>query len=174
MAEIAQAAGLSVGQIYRYFENKEAIIGAIVARDVAEMRDKFSALKNSGEPLAQAIIERCSQAVDDNYDPERAALMLEVLAEAARNPRVGAILQAADAEERAFRHDIVRQISPPGCSERELVARGEVLSMLFEGMTVRGVNNPGADRAAIAEVLRSVLRNLLAETPSALADVAAP
>ena len=35
--------------------------------------------------------------------------------------------------------------------------------MLFEGMSVRGVNNPDADREAIAEVLRSVLRHLLAE-----------
>src|SRR3954469_2822283 len=75
MAEIAQAAGLSVGQIYRYFENKEAIIAAIVARDMAEMRDKFSELQNSGEPLIEAIIGGCSQAVNDYYDLKRSALM---------------------------------------------------------------------------------------------------
>ena len=81
MAEIAHAAGLSVGQIYRYFANKEAIIADIVARDMAAMRDKFSELQNSGEPLLEAIINSCSQAVDDYYDPERSALMLEVVAE---------------------------------------------------------------------------------------------
>jgi AcrR family transcriptional regulator len=165
MAEIAQAAGLSVGQIYRYFENKEAIVSAIVAQDVAEMRDKFSELQSSDEPLLEAVIDGCSQAVDEHYDLERSALMLEVLAEAARNPRVAAILQAADAEERGFAHDILRQVLPPGCSERELAARGEVLSMLFDGMAVRGVNNPAADREAIAEVLRTVLRHLLVEAP---------
>jgi AcrR family transcriptional regulator len=163
MAEIAQAAGLSVGQIYRYFENKEAIVAAIVARDMAEMRDKFSALQNSGEPLREAIIGGCVQSMNDQYDLERSALMLEVLAEAARNPRVAAILQAADTEERAFGHDILRQILPADCSERELAARGEVLSMLFDGMAVRGVNNPAADREAIGEILRAVLRNLLVE-----------
>jgi AcrR family transcriptional regulator len=165
MAEIAQAAGLSVGQIYRYFENKEAIIAAIVARNMAEMRDKFSELQNSGEPLLEAMIDGCVQAVDEHYDLDRSALMLEVLAEAARNPRVAAILQAADAEERAFGLDILRQVLPPDCGERELAARGEVLSMLFDGMAVRGVNNPGADRAAIGEVLRAVLRHLLVEAP---------
>jgi len=46
MAEIAKAAGLSVGQIYRYFENKEAIIAAIVAQDLAEMREKFAEMES--------------------------------------------------------------------------------------------------------------------------------
>jgi len=165
MAEIAQAAGMSVGQIYRYFENKEAIIAAIVARDVAEMRDKFSELQNSGQPLIEAIISSCSEAVDHYYDLERSALLLEVVAEAARNPGVAAIVQAADAEERALAHDMIRQVLPAGCSERELAARGEVISMLFDGMAVRGVNNPAADRDAIGKVLGSVLRHLLAEMP---------
>jgi len=163
MAEIAQAAGLSVGQIYRYFENKEAIIAAIVAQDVAEAREKFSRLEQSGEPLKGVILNDCSEAVDRNYDPERTALMLEVLAEAARNPQVAATVRAADAEERAFRLKILKQVAPPDCSDRELAARGEVLSMLFEGMAVRGVNNPDSDRAAISEVLRSVLSHLLAD-----------
>ena len=163
MAEIAHAAGLSVGQIYRYFENKEAIVAAIVARDMAEMRDKFSALENSGQPLPDAIIDSCVQAMNDQYDLDRSALMLEVLAEAARNPRVAAIVQAADTEERALGHDLLRRVLPPDCSERELAARGEVLGMLFDGMAVRGVNNPGADREAIREVLRTVIRYLLVE-----------
>jgi AcrR family transcriptional regulator len=163
MAEIAQAAGLSVGQIYRYFESKEAIIAAIVARDMAEMRDKFSELERSGEPLAQAILDGCARAVDEGHDLERSALKLEVLAEAARNPRVAAILQDADVEERALKLAMLKQIAPPGCGDRELAARGEVLSMLFEGMAVRGVNNPASDRAAVGEVLRSILRHLLVE-----------
>jgi len=166
MAEIAHAAGLSVGQIYRYFENKDAIVAAIVARDAAEMRDKFAELQRSNEPLAEAIINSASKAIDENYDLRRSALMLEVLAEAARNPGVAAILQSADVEERAFRQSILRRIAPASWDDRELAARGEVISMLFEGMAARGVNNPTSDRAAISEVLRSVLRRLLTETPS--------
>jgi AcrR family transcriptional regulator len=167
MAQIAQAAGLSVGQIYRYFENKEAIIAAIVAQDVAEMRQKFSELERSGQPLAEAIVNSCADAIDHNYDKDRAALRLEVLAEAARNPRVAEILRRADAEERTFKLEVLERTSAPGCGERELLARGEVLSMLFEGMVVRGVSNPDSDHAAISEVLRVVLRHLLTEAPCA-------
>jgi len=171
MAEIAHAAGLSVGQIYRYFENKEAIVAAIVARDMAEMRDKFSELQNSSEPLRDAIINGCVQAMDEQYELERSALMLEVLAEAARNPRVAAIVQAADIEERALAHDLLRKVLPANCGERELAARGEVLSMLFDGMAMRGVNNPAGDREAIRKVLRVVLQHLLVDPPC---DPAAP
>jgi AcrR family transcriptional regulator len=163
MAEIAQVAGLSVGQIYRYFANKEAIIAAIVARDMAEMSEKFSELQGGPEPMLEAILGKCATAVDALYDPTRAALMLEVAAEAARNPSVAAIVKAADTEERRMQQDLLKQVLPPSCSERERLARGEVLSILFEGMSVRGVNNPDADREAISRVLRSVLRQLLSE-----------
>jgi AcrR family transcriptional regulator len=162
MSDIAQAASMSVGQIYRYFENKEAIIAAIVDQDVQDMRERFAELESSGTSLADAIIEKADESVAWNYDPERAALRLEVFAEAARNPRVAEMLRKSDAEERAFRKDILKRTGPPGASDADLDARGEVLSMVFEGMLIRSVNNPGADQAAIAQVLRSTLRHLLA------------
>jgi len=69
-----------------------------------------------------------------------------------------------------MQQDLLGQAFPPDLDERERAARGEVISMLFEGLAVRGVNNPGGDRAAIAAVLRSVLKHLLsqpAQTPKA-------
>jgi AcrR family transcriptional regulator len=165
MAEIAQAAGLSVGQIYRYFESKEAIIAAIAAQDVVEMREKFSRLEQSGTPLGEALLNGCSDGVARSRDPRRAALMLEVMAEAARNPQVAAMVQDADAEGRAIRFDIFRQIVPPDCADAELAARAEVLAMLFEGMAIRSVANPDADNADITEVVRSVVRHLLGAAP---------
>lgn len=163
MAEIAQAAGLSVGQIYRYFDNKEAIIAAIVARDMAEMRDRYTELRDGDLPVLEAILTKCANAVDDLYEPERAALTLEVVAEAARNPKVAAILQAADAEERQMQQELLHAVMPSDCDETEKRARGEVISMLFDGMIMRGVNNPTGDRVAMSRILRSTLRHLLSE-----------
>jgi len=162
MAEIAQAAGLSVGQIYRCFESKEAIIGAIIAEDVAETRRKIMELQNSGAPFVEAAVERAPEILDEAFDPDRAALLLEVAAEAARNPTAAALLQAADAEVRGVILSVLRQ-GADGRSERELAARGEVLGMLFDGMAMRAVAHPHADREALCEVFRSVLRRLLSE-----------
>ncbi len=62
-----------------------------------------------------------------------------------------------------MQQELLRHVIPADCSEAERIARGEVVSMLFEGMTMRGVNNPSGDREAIARVLRSALRHLLSE-----------
>ena len=178
MAEIAQAADLSVGQIYRYFENKEAIIAAIVAQDLAAMREKFARLEASGRCLAESVISECSQAVEHNYDPDRAALVLEVLAEAARNPRVAAIVREADATERALVGKLLEPLRPDDRCRAEMAARGEVLMMLFDGMIMRGVNHPEGDKAAICDVMRSVIRHLLSDQPllagAETAKIAAP
>ena len=165
MAEIAQAADLSVGQIYRYFENKEAIIAAIVEQDHAAMREKFARLETSGRCLADAVTSECAEAVEHNYDLKRAALVLEVLAEAARNPRVAAIVREADANERALVSKLLEPLRPSDRSDAEVAARGEVLMMLFDGMIMRSVNHPDGDKAAIADVMRSVIRHLLSEQP---------
>lgn len=166
MAEIAKAANLSVGQIYRYFDNKEAIVAAIADQDLAEMREKFAELETSGHSLVDSVIALSADAVDYHYDRDRAALVLEVLAEAARNPRVAAIVQAADVAERALARGLFDRARADGCGQAELNARAEVLSMLFEGMTTRAVNNPNVDRESLAVVLSSMLRHLLTAAPA--------
>lgn len=161
MAEIAKAAGLSVGQIYRYFENKEAIIAAIVAQDLAEMREKFAEMETRPGSLVDAITEHLPEAVDKCFDPRRAALVLEVLAEAARNPKVAAIVRAADEEERAFALAMTERSRKPEWSSAEFRARCELLGMLFDGMIMRAVNNPATDREALTRVLTQTVRFLL-------------
>ena len=161
MADIAKAAGLSVGQIYRYFENKEAIIAAIVAQDLAEMREKFAELESRPGELLDAMTEHLPDAISKCFDQGRAALTLEVLAEAARNPRVAGILRAADEQERIFAQAMLERGRKPEWSEAEFNARCEVLGLLFDGMVMRAVNHPDTDRQALAHVLRETIKQLL-------------
>jgi AcrR family transcriptional regulator len=161
MADIAKAAGLSVGQIYRYFENKEAIIAAIVAQDLAEMRDKFAEMERQPGGLLEAIEDHLPEGVDKCLDSGRAALALEVVAEAARNPKVASIVRAADEEERAFARSMMERYRQPEWSEAEFRARCEVVGLLFDGLLVRGVNHPDLDRDVLSAVLRSTVRHLL-------------
>lgn len=161
MADIAKAAGLSVGQIYRYFENKEAIIAAIVAQDLAEMRDKFAEMESRPGALLDAIEAHLPEGIDKCFDPRRATLALEVVAEAARNPKVAAIVRAADDQERALAQTMMGRDRKPEWSEAEFKARCEVVGMIFDGLLMRGVNHPDLDREALADVLRSTVRHLL-------------
>jgi AcrR family transcriptional regulator len=161
MAEIAKAAGLSVGQIYRYFENKEAIIAAIVAQDLAEMREKFAEMESRPGDLVEAMTEHLPEAVDKCFDLGRAALTLEVLAEASRNPKVAAILRAADEQERVYAQAMLDRSRKPEWSDAEFQARCEAVGLLFDGMIIRAVNHPDTDRGALAGVLSATIRQLL-------------
>ena len=161
MADIAKAAGLSVGQIYRYFENKEAIIAAIVAQDLAEMRDKFAEMESQPGTLLDAIEDHLPEGVDKCFDPRRAALALEVVAEAARNPKVAAIVRYADEQERTLARTMMERDRKPEWSEAEFQARCEVVGLIFDGLLLRAVNHPDLDRDALTDVLRSTVRHLL-------------
>ncbi|ADG11992.1 TetR/AcrR family transcriptional regulator [Caulobacter segnis] len=161
MADIAKAAGLSVGQIYRYFENKEAIIAAIVAQDLAEMRDKFAELESQPGTLLDAIDEHLPESIDKCFEPGRAALALEVIAEAARNPKVAAIVRSADDQERQMARSLMERSRKPEWSEAEFQARCEAIGLIFDGLLMRGVNHPDLDREALSLVLRSTVRHLL-------------
>jgi len=161
MAEIAKAAGLSVGQIYRYFENKEAIIAAIVAQDLAEMREKFAEMESRPGDLIDVMTEHLPDAVDKCFDSGRAALTLEVLAEAARNPKVAAIVRAADEQERVFARTMLARSRRAEWSDAEFQARCEAVGMLFDGMIMRAVNHPDTDRQALSRVLGATIRQLL-------------
>lgn len=161
MSDIAKAAGLSVGQIYRYFENKEAIIAAIVAQDLAEMRDKFAEIESQPGELVDAIEAHLPEGIAKSFEPRRAALALEVVAEAARNPKVAAIVRAADEQERALAKTMMSRGRRPEWTEAEFQARCEAVGMIFDGLLMRGVNHPDLDREALAAVLRSTVRHLL-------------
>lgn len=164
MQEIARAANLSVGQIYRYFENKEAIIEAIVEQDLADKREKFAEFYETSEDLAQHMVENCAGAIDKFWDRERAALMLEVLAEAARNPKVAAILHRRDEQE----HDLMalfrERIRRPGWSEEETELRSELIGMMFDGMASRSINSD-IDPTRLAPVLKKVMSAILEVDP---------
>ena len=162
MAEIAKAASLSVGQIYRYFENKEAIIAAIVAQDLAEMREKFAELESQPGDLLEAMTRHLPEALDKCYDPRRSALVLEVLAEAARNPKVATIVRTADAQERSLAASMLERSRRPEWSDAEFKARAEMIGVMFDGLIMRSVNNPGADRVALARVFQATLKSILA------------
>jgi TetR/AcrR family transcriptional regulator, repressor for uid operon len=160
MADIAAEAKMSVGVIYRYFANKEAIIEAIVANDLAEMRAKFAEWEATpDDKLLDTVLEVLEHAVEHKYMCGNAAMALEVLAEAGRNPRVAAIVQAADVQERELGRSLCRRLNPEA-DARELDIRGEIIGMLFDGMMIRAISNPDIDRKALLAGLKPVMRSL--------------
>lgn len=165
IAQISKAAGMSPGHIYHYFENKEAIIAEIVAQDLDHVLMLIAEFR-SAQNVQAAMIERAAEAVAEHLDRDTAALRLEISAEAARNPRIAAIVRDADARIRAGLADTLRGLRQGAGyhdSEATLAARVEVIVALFEGLQIRSVRNPGLGREQVTRMYQQVLRDLLAQ-----------
>ena len=162
MGDIAHEAQMSVGVIYRYFANKEAILEAIAGRDLAEMRAKFAEFETMNrDGLIDTVVANLDIPLTQQFDRERSALALEMVAEASRNPKVEAIMHGIDRQGRDIGRDFLRRITSGAVGDGQLDARSEILKALMDGMMIRGVLNPDSNREDVADVFKKVFRYIL-------------
>ncbi len=90
MRDIAEAAGVSLGNLYNHFENKQALIAEIAALEAAELQPLIDALARGEAPKALQRFARAYLRLA--RAPDNARLSAEVLAELARRPALAAPL----------------------------------------------------------------------------------
>ncbi len=161
MAQISSDAGMSVGHIYRYFTGKESIIAAIVREDVDEILCKTGDVPKGAADLRVALTVRAQEGVAKSVDPEKAALMLEIRAEAARNPAIGALVQECDEKVSEELRGIIRTAVGRDLSAADLEARVEMFHLIIQGIGLRSVINPTMDRAALSQVVKLTIDAIL-------------
>ncbi len=159
MANVAAEAGLSVGQIYRYFENKEAVIAAIVEQKLAEWSKRMAEVRARNGDLQEEMMEVARFHIEKVVAPEQAALSLEFLAEAARNPRIGEIVRVVDGVMRGHLKDVLLR---NGAVESDMLeARIDMIATLIDGWVIRAVKNPSLKKEDYLEALKPLFENLL-------------
>ena len=176
MGQIAAEARMSVGQIYRYFPSKEAIVHAIVERIVArrlewmmdthrlEQQHKLDTHAEGHKldthtqvDFAARFAYRSHFASEDERS-ER-VLLLEITAEATRNPAVAEIVRAADLRLHGQAVELVCA-KYPKLSRAEAAARVEFVAVLSEGSAFRSVTEQIAAPELLESIYRDVLRQL--------------
>ncbi|MGE3142294.1 MAG: TetR/AcrR family transcriptional regulator [Hyphomonadaceae bacterium] len=169
MASIAAEASMSVGQIYRQFENKEAVIAAIVAESLEQWAQRMAAVRARSNDLLEEIMEAARYHAEKLEEPERAALSLEFFAEAARNPRIGEMVRMIDGAIRRHLKDVLLRSGAP--DDAKLECRLNMIALLIDGWAIRAVKNPGLSKEDYLETLRPLLAMLLCcEGKAACAD----
>lgn len=162
IAKISKAAGMSAGHIYHFFENKEAIIAAIVEQRVEQSIELVTSFESETDVFG-AMVERVDLGFEDCTDPAYTGLWLEVLAESARNPQIAEIVQNAD---RKMRQRITR-LEGMARSSRGLETRldpeavTEIIMALFGGLANRAVQNPDLNKVEVLKVLRIAAKAIL-------------
>ena len=161
MAEIALAARMSVGQIYRYFPNKEAIVHAIVERIVAKRLEGIVATAG-GEDAPTVLAERLAAGVSEEHR-EDDILLLEVTAEATRNPAVAEIVREADRRLHAHARATFMQ-GHPEFEPHEASVRVELIAVLIEGTMFRRLTGRGNDVVTPPSLYRTLLEQVMTKS----------
>jgi AcrR family transcriptional regulator len=167
MAQISKAAGMSVGHIYHYFESKEAIISAVVDQEQQYLQTIWIRIRQNaaGGDLLHATTD-AEFVIDETFNDRNAPLMLEIVAEAARNPVVADIVRTADKQSSEQFRELIRdglRFRQIDFREEDLDGPLDVMSALCEGLSSRIIRNPEMSLVRITTALHRTLDFIIEE-----------
>jgi TetR/AcrR family transcriptional regulator, repressor for uid operon len=160
MHDISAEAGISVGLIYRYFENKDAVISAMADRHKKEIHQVLERAQHAPTLLESLEILFTAHCCEDA--PQLvSAFVVDLYAEASRNPRVADLVR--DVLQTAMNGvtDLIAR-SPEAENAAHSLKPYELAELIFavsRGMLMRDVLQPqemtaGERRARQLEVTR--------------------
>ncbi len=156
MSQIATEARLSVGQIYRYFANKDAIIEEMIRRIIDYRIAEMMEGKIHTRLIPQVLACRFTLNEDDD------ALMLEMTAEATRNPKVAAWL--AEADERMFNNACEHLHKEyPHLSPERVRCCVEVIAVMMEGSLYRRLTPQKVPPSSLEKIYQDIINLLVAD-----------
>jgi TetR/AcrR family transcriptional regulator, repressor for uid operon len=163
MQGIADEVAMSAGNLYRYFPSKEAIVEGLCERDQAELAQAFSELMADDRHIMEAVHYGLRKHVLDKSQ-EKARLLIEIWAEAGRNPRVAAMTRAIDAEVLARLEKLIDAAKAGGAAAPELDSHfGARFFLTFvAGLFKRIALEADFDRKAETPMAIGVLKALFA------------
>ena len=163
MQDICAEAGMSPGNLYRYFPSKEALIAGITERSRVQAAADFAAVDAAPDFFTgfaalgrQYLVERSDQEV---------ALCLEIMAEARRSPEIRRIQQTIDSDVRAGLVAILRRAAERGELRADLDFEKivKVLLALGDGIEYRRAVDPAFSAESVIEVVLDLVRYTLTD-----------
>jgi AcrR family transcriptional regulator len=163
MASIAETAQMSAGLMYRYFDNKGAIVLAIIERELQEGRSQIAQLRSSSE-LVAALLDVFTRWQTRDPGAMSVALFLEMSAEATRDPQIAAALRRSDAlilSDLGAWMNRAREDGGLGLPPDTVATRAFLLECFIRGLAVTAVRHPDIDAATVRDSIDSVVSRLL-------------
>ena len=174
MQEVCAVADMSPGALYRHFPSKDAIIEAIAEQERENNRKFFQQLDVT-DNVFETLLNTGFAWMRDVSSREAAALCVEVLAEAHRNPRIREIFARNLTEARAALRGTLSRAQANGEVDRDLDldVAVTVFMALGDGLLARMPLEPDMAPDRIEPGLRLLLRRMLQPAGGATAGMAA-
>lgn len=97
MQDLAREAGMSVGNFYRYFPSKAAIVSALIAHNLVELEQDFAAIREEKDLLA-GVRQKIAQRIRDAKCDAEGQLWAEITAASLRKPEIGVVARQMEDE----------------------------------------------------------------------------
>src|SRR2546429_1249390 len=170
MHDISTEAGISVGLIYRYFANKEAVISAMADQHKKEIHEVLERARQAPTLLESLEILFTAHCCE-NSPKVLSAFVVDLYAEASRNPQVADLVRDILKTTMAGVTDLIAR-SPEAHSGAHGLQPNELSELIFavaRGMLMRDVLQPqemtaAERRTAQLEVVRRLWRLLFTNT----------
>jgi TetR/AcrR family transcriptional regulator, repressor for uid operon len=161
MQEICAEAGMSAGNLYRYFPSKEAIIAGIAERDRAEVAQDFARADLSQGLFT--VLEGMAHYYFSVRSIEQVKLCTEVMSEARRNPEIARISSSFDADVRKWLVAMFKSAAERGDIPKDADIDGAVdmLMIIADGIWWRRALDRNFKANALIPVFMDVTRHLL-------------
>lgn len=174
MSRIAARADMSVGHIYRYFDSKEAIIIALVERDCAKFDTWLKRMISTAASI-ETIIANLRKGIPWLLNRDRAAIFLEMHAEAGRNPKIGAVLTELDRNLRELLKELIGRVRSSQSTTLEVTESTiEMVLLMLQGVAARVTINPDMNRRTLEEGFERVALAVLAPETCGQAAMGGP
>jgi AcrR family transcriptional regulator len=160
MQDLARAAGMSVGNFYRYFPSKAAIVQAMCGYDLSEIQAEFAEIQTSDRPMAclrDRILNHFSEeAMKDGQ------LWAEITAAAIRKPEIGAAAREMEESIIALLTAIFAHATRRSMEDARSRYEGQcqMLVMLVKAMATRTAQCGPASPALATQVVTMIDRIL--------------
>ena len=166
MQEICAEAGMSPGNLYRYFPSKEAIIAGIAERDRAEVGAQLGAAQFTEDFFATFAALARHHLVDRPADD--VGLCIEMLSESRRNPAIAKIMQDFDKDVRARLVAMLRAAAQRGDIRADVDFEGIVtmLMVMTDGVWWRRAVDPAFDAETVLPMFMDLARHMMLGVPA--------
>lgn len=161
MQDVAKEAGMSAGNLYRYFVSKDQLVSGLCGRDRERFAAEFQHVGEAADVMGELVALGHRHFVEEPRS--RCVQFLEIWAEASRNPGIALVCAGIDGEINNRIVSIIEAAKTAGQVPEEVDSEAlvTVISAIGDGLFMRRAVDPTFDPGEAYRLLLAVLDGIV-------------